>query len=775
MDPKLVFESTSRTISRVMEEPARGLYIPAYQRKYRWNEKNVAPLLGSICEGLLWLEGDEKAITVLGTLIFALDTQKATVEPAVRDDLPGSVFLVIDGQQRLTTMAILVAALDDHLRRAATRIASADPDLSQWASRVVAGTARRLQRMLFFDRELSGDGAFRYYPRLIRAFSDSWSTDPQKARYTSPLAAFLHAYVGHVVGTSPNAQFKWKGSDEEEYKVVERVYASISKRIKQLADGDTDEEEPDFPDLGRIASSESLCERFFPHMPSREVATRLASAETAWASARYFARVAILVKYVLDRVAVTQVEVSNQDYAFDLFEALNTTGEPLTAYETFKPLVIRTEGLDRFRHTASFSYLDRVDAYFAPRTSDEREACNELLVPFALFESGHKLGKHLRNQRNYLRNRYEQCSSVDAKRAFIAGMSHVADFLTDCWPPSDSENAAWRRVAASDDSEDLVFGLTVLHKAGHDITVALLARFYEPVLTASTDVERRSSLLEFTDAVRAVVAFFGLYRGSREGTKNIDMVYRGLMQGSSDFPGAKRSAGIRPTAEFLRTRLRHELAERGQVVSKEFWIGRASELQVFGVSKEVARLLLLAAGKDAHPSPSSPGLLVRGKNGSMSTLRRVVWASAQEIEHIVPQKNNESSSWEQSVYREQKIDCLGNLWMLPSRENKSASNRSWQAKRYLYRALSSPLADTASIMAEAAAEGVAFSAVTTEVLESARYQPQLAALAMLPAEQVWDAEFVLRRSRNIAELAWSTLAPWLGIHGETVSDSESDD
>ena len=51
----------------------------------------------------------------------------------------------------------------------------------------------------------------------------------------------------------------------------------------------------------------------------------------------------------MNRVQVVVVSASKEEYAFDMFESLNTTGEPLTAFETFRPRVIEIEGVTGVR------------------------------------------------------------------------------------------------------------------------------------------------------------------------------------------------------------------------------------------------------------------------------------------------------------------------------------------------------------------------------------------------------------------------------------------
>ena len=60
-----------------------------------------------------------------------------------------------------------------------------------------------------------------------------------------------------------------------------------------------------------------------------------------------FIRTLVYSAYFCRCIVLTRVTTEDESAAFDIFDALNTTGEPLTALETLKPLVIRFENSRR--------------------------------------------------------------------------------------------------------------------------------------------------------------------------------------------------------------------------------------------------------------------------------------------------------------------------------------------------------------------------------------------------------------------------------------------
>jgi hypothetical protein len=56
----------------------------------------------------------------------------------------------------------------------------------------------------------------------------------------------------------------------------------------------------------------------------------------------------LILRFVLQRVFVADIVAKKEEYAFEMFDSLNTTGDPLTAFETFKPKVVEHIGCFNF-------------------------------------------------------------------------------------------------------------------------------------------------------------------------------------------------------------------------------------------------------------------------------------------------------------------------------------------------------------------------------------------------------------------------------------------
>jgi len=105
--------------------------------------------------------------------------------------------------------------------------------------------------------------------------------------------------------------------------------------------------------------------------------------------------------------------------AFDIFEALNTTGTPLTAFETFKPHVY--EKITDLGAKRSFKYMEDITKFL------ENYSTDDLLLDFAFADSGCELPKRLNRQRLYL-NEYDNLDNDD-KEKFVESLFHTKEFL----------------------------------------------------------------------------------------------------------------------------------------------------------------------------------------------------------------------------------------------------------------------------------------------------------------------------------------------------------
>jgi len=218
-----------------------------------------------------------------------------------------------------------------------------------------------------------------------------------------------------------------------------------------------------------------------------------------------------------------------------------------------------------------------------------------------------------------------------------------------------------------------------------------------------------------------------------------------------------------PKADLLKAALRHVLKVEGKVATKDDWVKAAARLPAYQNQRDITRLLLLAAAHDSAVDKETPGLTVAGKVDLLPMLNFKQWHDngSQTVEHIAPAV--QSDGWEETLYEDaETIHRLGNLTLLPHSENASLSNGSWDRKRLIYKILSAETADELDLLLNhAKAQGINIGMGTAELLAESKYLPMTKAISTV--EGAWTLDLVDKRSTRIAELAWSRIAPWVGL------------
>jgi hypothetical protein len=469
------------------------------------------------------------------------------------------------------------------------------------------------------------------------------------------------------------------------------------------------------------------------------------------------------------------VSASNEDYAFDMFESLNTTGEPLTAFETFRPRVIEIEGLSGYENSPSREFLKPIENYLGRfnKAEDRHTETSRFLIPFALAETGYKLSKRHSEQRWYLRNQYDKQNLPEERHKFLEHMSHTAIFIGDTWKKGEN---AFESIAFS--NRDVVLTcMDLLGKVSHEIAIGSLVRFYSQVQLVSPD-SRGAAVLELEKAIKTVTAFFAFWRGIGKTTGELASQYRELM--GKGFKDLGNQAFCRYpeegepltslTADKLQEALRYVLKDRGGIRSKDDWVRLSFEQPVYKDRKTLTRFLVFAAMHDTIVDNQTLGLRCPGREGFMNMLTWGMWDEDLEIEHVAPQKKPEQNSHEKNQSSQEEdlygkpnlMDCLGNLTLLPKAKNASFGNREWKEKKEMYYIFSAPSPKKQQDrLAEVRSRQIELPDTTESLMLEGKYFRHLSAIWKAPK---WDAEFVQKRSKRLAELIWTNIAPWLGIN-----------
>ncbi len=701
------FGARTQPLKDILTATGTGFYVPLYQRPYRWTSDNTSRLIADIVDGLARFQRTGHSSTFLGSIITVDDSRNLVPQPT---DRPGTVRQVIDGQQRIATLLGLCGEL-----RRAIGIAFGDLAADERAvlEPVVQGQTFQLKMSLSVKVADPDDSIL---PRMIRGGEDKWGrTDFE---YSSEIGRYLSTY-------SPDDRAEPTGSRVFD-DVIDTMRCAFAS--EELFDGR----------VGPLDADQWAA--LFPQdhpgdLPPSAEAVRLLLLLT-------------FAAFTMGHVQVISVDAEDEDSAFAVFEPLNTTGETLTAFETFVPSVVYTRGGQReYAGSSESAHVDRFNALLHGLTAkDAVQRTKKALVAFALADTGFGLGEQLQDQRIYLR-RYLELTKPD-QGGFLEGLADTADFLANLWYEDNP-------LAASSDHTKVAFRMLI--DSRHTITQGILARGYEEFMEDKPRVLDR--------LVRVVADFWLLWRLSHSNTANIDGHHRNLMAGFEiDGPPLgpycrrPKSGDARPPdPEAVAGDLRKILETKGGIASREAWVTKASELGHGSQgNKALLRYALLGAYHDAIPG-ERPGMVQVGTPGSSPTLTAVWYGEALTVEHIAPQNPISSdNSFGDQIYREDRVHRLGNLTLLPEKENRILGNKSWPEKQQYLRVF----AERDRSVRAKQINDLDLQPATEDLLQK-RFIPFCADLAKLESNQ-WTEDHIAERGKCLAELIWDRFAPSLG-------------
>ena len=765
VDIESIFKATAKSVWHFLVENGQGCYIPAYQRPYAWDKSDISRLFEDVLHGVRQLANRPETISFLGTLIAIHDTKYETVEPLFQNEVAPRVMTIIDGQQRICTAIMSNMALHNYIWESSLKFQNKEEKHFAWICDQSNDLLADLRNTCLIDRN-SGDRNFRYYPRVIRAHIDTWSRYESQAKYKSPMARLIWEYIEFTESDQRTKKFAFNPKDAEgkpieQHKALVAAFRVVQRELLRIC-----KSESEMIDLVTATQEVSFSKAIWGFETPQDVSKYIAeeSSDDDYPSFCELFRLLVFARYLNRRVAITVVTAMNEDDAFDMFEALNTTGAPLTAFETFKPKVIDIETLPKYKNSPSCRYVADVERYLDRYTKadDKQKATSEMLVPFALAETGRKLQKKLNDQRRYLREEFEilrGLRDIEKNRAFVRSIARLANFMEHSWNPRPGDNPTFKPLSIDD--EEALIGFDALRALKHSITIAPLSRFYQHCLDTADAEEKRQRTAELVEAIKATVAFSVLWRGAKGGTANIDSHYRDIMlrgiqiAGTNIPPLARRPNGKSGALSLqnYRKALQVIFSDSGKLPSKDEWVKSVSSQPVYQHSHVLARFLLFCATDNAISDPSEQGLIQSGRRGVAPMLTPSRWREDTyfSVEHIAPQSKNQG--WASEIFdRPDSVHTLGNLILLPSEANSVVSDKSWEHKRLMYRLLSSDTENEFESHKQTLdSYGLVLSENATNVLENAKYLSICKSIAQV--EGSWSLEMIERRTKRVAELA----------------------
>ena len=726
-------------------------YIPAYQRDLSWSKENIERFFQDIVTGMQQLpDGDKDAVSFIGTMVYFHDITYKTINPIVRYDVPSKVLNVIDGQQRIATLMLTASVLHDYIHVNRRRIST------EWLKEQAITMEAELESV-FIQKYPTGD--IPYYPRMIRAFEDQWSKKQDQKQYNSPLSHYLCDY--YAFRESDNAMKNYKmndpdGLNERRRKIFNQfndLLRNIKKQVNRAVTHDAESGDIIF-NIKSVAADKKFLSAIFNIDELPEGTPNFEDKKEVM-----MFKILALSSYILKRIHFIFIIVrENENYAYDIFEALNTTGQTLTAFETFKPVVIREIGLDNYENSSSKQHMDKVDELLKVlnKENEKLKTTSELIIHFALAENGKKITRAMRHQRQYLRDRYNDITSATGQEHYTRHFMHAAELAEEVWKCAGNllVNPNFAFAERDDECRDNMieadFCLQFLRDAKHEIVKSLLIRFYEAI-KISKEPDKKQRIIDFCNVVKAVAAFFALWKSSRETTDGIDACHRTIMK------ELNRKAMESPLIDFVYNELRHFMQEGGnsrkRIDSLSDWAEKIQIVPIYRTSRQVAKFVLMVASHNTVPN-HDPGTLKEALSGVVPpSIGADQWENDIHItiEHILPQSRGDNDA----------LHRLGNLTLLPKDINSILSARPWEEKRKIYDLLSVPtIEERKSLLGTSDYDSLNRDAQKI-LLETENVLPMLQSLSRIDD---FNEDIMKKREENISELAWEILGKrWLKI------------
>ena len=776
-------EASSPIGTAMIDSGVAGFCIPQYQRAYKWSEDNIERLFHDCLDGLARLSksGDISTFTFLGTMILVRGKRRKKEK-----SFTGPTIDIVDGQQRLTTLTLLACALYEQIDEFSKKLDQAhlDEDTKRWMNGEIIDRQADLLNCAVGRQPILKGNEFAIFPRIIRS-KDTRGNTPGESEYFSPIAKFLMEFYKYAnrsdesfVPFEPGKGFDDDIKKDKEAMRIEKNYKLIRDRVQRLRQSPNEDLESDDKSGPEQISTDGLERGYYKELFTRidDIAEGADERHNALKKLKGYSEIQGLVRTLLFAayfsrcVVLTRVVTEDANAAFDIFDALNTTGEPLTAIETLKPMVMLHENPNGLTGAyPSEKSINRIDATFNSfDQAQEPGQTKSLIVSFALYINGQKMGTKLSTQRNFLQKAYKDAKSnnnkqQDSAQRFVSSIADLAEFRIKYWLDKKLKNID--DFGTEEETNLVKLCISLIQGMKTHLTIPILARYWDP------DLKEKKRFLE---VLKIVTAFLVLRRAATGKTKGIDGDFRRIMQPGNE-KGFGLCAGIKhnnrlPSPDNLRAEFQRLLKKNKHLnidrQSKSNWASRVAEQPLYDLSKDLVRFLILAAADQSESSSKNPGLWERKdivpSTNKNNFLNYKTWAddSYDTIEHIAPVGGQNTGLWDPKIYRHDLHHSLGNLILLPKTLNCAVQDSGWIKKRIIYKALAAEKeSERANIISEAKAEN---DAKLSKFIESWLNGSKCLDL-LVPLRNVnkWNRDIVEKRSRNTATLAWETISPWL--------------
>ena len=779
------FKHDAASLLDFFSQSGRGFFVPYYQRNYSWDEENATKLIEDIFSSIRRTLTKPNNSIFLGTVILH---DEKNVQTGVHWDTPNlltKVANVVDGQQRITSIAMLACVIAEQIGITVAKLKSysgAAPEFDNLATELT-DELPNIHR--FYSVDITKTGAQpKLKPKIIRAgdvssnpVSDQWTLSGDiNTFYRSNTSNFLSKFIA--------------GNALDAIQTDERV-GSVLDVFRDKISGQIGAADPTLATglLSANAVTDGSLFSFMAYPPNWMNINALGADEQA----AYCGGMLLLAvcSFLKNSCHLVVIECLDLGLAFDMFQSLNATGTPLTAFEVFKPQIVKTWGTGY--STAIKPQVDRIETVFEgeSNSSDKEELTDKVIVSSALVFNGMERSRRFSEERDWLTDTLEESLaaglptplSVDFIRCIAEQAEYFKWFIKPRRPKRNSLSFGLvgdlqTKGLTQQQADRAALCVFYLRDARHEFAHSVISVFYSKLLRAQTNaVAKTAAGAEFVEMCEATAAFFTLYMGAQR-VRFPDSDYRALFQstaGNISFA----NGSINQNAAFVKAAFRTALENQkiydagNQANARHIWVDLAKENAWYS-RKAVCRFALLASAHDAAPdiSAGNEGLFTNGMPNSADLLNCRVWheSSYEVIEHVATQKKPSlikfPSHFDPEIYpgNHSVVDKLGNLTLLSVQVNSSIYSE-WPDKVFYYWSLTQPESTAAGPNRAALADALGIGSVPpglSALVGASNYLSHLAPLALRgKAGLHWDAAFIANRSEHLCQRVFDKLDSWL--------------
>lgn len=746
---KDVFVPNTETTSTIF---SNIFIIPPFQRFFSWDKEHIVKLLEDLYQCInpskLRIDSEYSSIyCFLGSVIAVKVTDRSSFEFFnEKQDSTVPLYSIIDGQQRLTTIQLIATVLYERLDYLVSQIQSYKDKHVDEKDEISSGIIEEVLKDIdALQDDLKNICTFecqykKQYsktkiriPRLLRVPEDYFDQRDSTKEYTS--------VVGQYFNNFSELYFNSRSDSEDTVKLDNCVFKNYkSKVLSSITDLNEDKKEQ-LSDLKNAihwieefivkyySSAEDIRDKhneddsdFVSFGLSREQIYKIYTSKEFYVQNQFLNKlkdlskeafvmvlkehnnllqitleISIFTKFFLENLAFTFVYTPNDDYAFSMFDSLNTTGEVLTAYETFKAKVVsRTEN---YITSDIKKIFDEIDS-FLNNKKQKKSLTDNLLISFAR-ESRKEVGKNLNNQRAFLDDLLLTSGSTQEKKFSIVEELYVAMlFWKNIWQFDFSEEnpcVSFELVSISsgvkkqikfDAFTSLCVALFV--KVDHPVVAAVIIRFLSYCYRNINDKSYATDLDNLKKIIRICAVFSTIYRIAIGTTKGIDSVYKSLFQKQKtklDIPNISWLDSTKSTSTELLRNIKQRLCDElklKEMNTLTLWQNKGKLINSYADCKEFSIFVLLcywSLEQDHNIEISKFSL-------REELIRFLINDPDKTVEHIAPQhpaSNNQPTSWDRSIYSPTHMEGnLGNLLLVDRGVNSFIGNAEPLEKLALY-------------------------------------------------------------------------------------------